>query len=198
MVPYDLGPGRLASIGAKVGELLHQGAALVRRGYAELTQGGETSEEYNVPYLKLPNGVGSENPHQYWLDKENEATEAELGAFFEEHPDALDRVIICPKINIDSLDDWGMFGHEPGYLFIVGKSYREKRVIADEIAISLLAENPVHTESGRVVPTVPDYASWAHGKYHTQLVTAGRAPRTFAVISELLGPIIPPPLAIES
>ncbi len=53
------------------------------------------------------------------LSLPKERDDATLDAFFT--PEVLaGRVLLCPKINVDLTDGWGMFGYEPGFIYIVG------------------------------------------------------------------------------
>ncbi|MBP9864415.1 hypothetical protein KBC54_03130 [Patescibacteria group bacterium] len=51
------------------------------------------------------------------LPKERDT--ATLNSFFT-HEVLGERVLICPQINVDLLDHWEIYGHEPGFIYIVG------------------------------------------------------------------------------
>lgn len=43
------------------------------------------------------------------------------------------RLIYCPRINNDLLDDWGIFGHSRGFIYVVGKTHNGTTTVNEDM-----------------------------------------------------------------
>ncbi len=58
----------------------------------------------------------------------------EVMKFFEDTSN-IHRTIFCKEVNVDEIDDWGMFGYEPDFIFIEKKNYEGARTLADQASL---------------------------------------------------------------
>jgi hypothetical protein len=159
----------------------------------EQEQAGSHEIEFDFPFLKIPNGRPADDRERYWLSDSNEPSADELGAFFRDTPGAAERLIVCNQINVDLTDDWGMFGYEPGFLFVCGKNYTGASTFNDATFMTELAAGPsITTESGGSIPVLNHYDSFPRTKFDAQFITPGRTPQTYAYITEHLDEILRP------
>lgn len=144
--------------------------------------------EFDFPYLKIPNGFPDDEPDRYAISYvwNNEPTTETLDTFFKERPEATERLIYCPQINVDETDGWGMFGYEPGYLFLVSKLYTGKRTLADETFLRNVMSNPLETPSGITIMQLSHYDFFPVHKYRAQVLKASDTPSTYAYIKRML------------
>ena len=103
----------------------------------------------------------------------------------------LGRVLACPKINVDLLDDWGILGTEPGFLFLCSMNYEGARSLNDRL---WLQGRTVRTVSGLSVPVIGSYDSVPRIKFSFDIATpSNRA----AVYRFLLNKVAMPALPIH-
>lgn len=141
--------------------------------------------EMPLPYLKIPNGYPKDDRMHTVLDAKNEPSEEVLKEFFTS--EVIQRLAYCPQINRDETDDWGMFGYEPGYIFVCGTNYEGTRNFNDLAALSgKTGSDKLKTASGVEIYAVPHFDFFPRKKFTTQKVTAERTPRTFAFLRHLL------------
>lgn len=138
----------------------------------------------NLPFLKIPNGSKPENEINYWLTEENEPTsEEELRKFFTK--DVIEeRLIFCLKINRDLIDGWGMFGYEPGFIFICKRAAKRVSCLAD---IAWLQGRTLTKaeECNYNIALLPHFDYFPQASFIYQLVTASRTPKTFDFLKSL-------------
>ena len=156
---------------------------------SELAVPSDETIEFPLPYLKIPNGYPEDDKMRRVLNAENEPSEEVLKEFFT--PDAVQRLVYCPQINRDMTDDWGMFGYEPGYLFVCGRNYEGAHTLADEGVLKAITTEMIKTASGVELMTIPHYDYFPRHKFMTQGVTAERTPRTFAFLRKILENVDP-------
>ena len=150
----------------------------------------EESLESPLLYLKIPNGYPEDDKIHTVLDAGNEPSEEVLRKFFT--PEVIQRLAYCPKINRDETDDWGMFGYEPGYIFVCGTAYEGARSFNDQAAlIGKRGDDKIKTASGVEIYTIPHYDFFPRRKFINQKVTAERTPKTFAFLRSLLENVDP-------
>ena len=144
-------------------------------------------EEYDIPFLKIPNGFPIDDEIRTELNREHEPSEEELKKFFT--PEVLQRIIYCPKINVDLTDDWGMFGYEPGYIFVCKNRYKGFRTFSDQFFFKgRSTQNTITTKEGVEILVVPHYDAFPRAKFQSQTITQGRTPKTFEFLKELIRP----------
>ena len=147
----------------------------------------EAEIEFDFPYLKIPNGAPDSEPDRYGISSIwGEPTEETLDTFFKDHPEATDRLLYCPEVNVDELDSWGMFGYEPGYIFIVSRIYEGNKNLADKVFLPTAMGNPLETPSGITIMQYPHYDFFPVHKYRTQILKESDTPRTYAYINRML------------
>lgn len=86
-------------------------------------------DEKDFPEIKFPIRYNPDKKIGYrrvW-------NEDEVRKFYE-NPENVRRTIYCRNINVDELDDWGMFGYTPGFIFIEKSRYKGIRTPADRAA----------------------------------------------------------------
>lgn len=125
--------------------------------------------------------------------EKKEPTEEELKEFFT--PENIQRLIYCPQINIDELDGWGMFGYEPGYIFINKRHYEGIRNLNDQLMFEGKRGDTKSTRSGHKILTISHYDHFPQGKFAKQLLTLSRTPKTFAFLRKLLDNVDPEDLS---
>lgn len=144
-------------------------------------------EEYDIPFLKIPNGYSVDDEIHTELDREDEPSEEELKKFFT--PDVLQRTIYCPKINVDPTDSWGMFGYEPGYIFVCKSTYKGFRSFSDKFFFEgRTTQNTIVTKEGVKILTIPHYDVFPRAKFQSQTITQRTTPRTFEFLNKLIRP----------
>lgn len=149
----------------------------------------EETIEFPFPYLKIPNGYPEDDKMRRVLDAKNEPSEDVLKEFFT--PEVIQRLIYCPQINRDMTDDWGMFGYEPGYIFVCERRYEGAHTLADEGMLKVITTEMIKTASGVELMTIPHYDYFPRHKFITQEITAERTPKTFAFLRHLLENVDP-------
>lgn len=155
----------------------------------ELSVPSEETIEFSLPYLKIPNGYPKDDKIRRVVDAKNEPSEEVLKEFFT--PEVIQRLIYCPKINVDLLDDWGMFGYEPGYVFVCGRNYEGAQTFADQGMLKAITTNMIKTASGIELMTIPHYDFFPKRKFSTQIITADGTPKTFVFLRQLLENVDP-------
>lgn len=87
-------------------------------------------------------------------------------------------------------DDWGMFGYEPGYIFIYGRRYDGKRTLNDAMILHRMSITGIRiTKDNKItIPIIPNYDFFPRYKFYTQEITEERTPDTFAYIDGLFQP----------
>ncbi len=144
-------------------------------------------EEYDIPFLKIPNGYPVDDEVRTELDREHEPSEEDLEKFFT--PEVLQRIIYCPKINVDLTDDAGMFGHEPGYIFVCKSRYKGFRSFSDQFFFEgRTTQNTITTKEGVEILAIPHYDVFPRAKFQTQTITQRRTPKTFEFLNKLIHP----------
>lgn len=118
-----------------------------------------------------------------------EPSEEELKEFFT--PDVIQRLVYCSQINRDMTDDQGMFGYEPGYIFVNSRKYEGAQTLADEGMLKAKTIGMIKTASGAELIIFPHYDYFPRHKFSTQLITAERTPKTFAFLRHLLENVDP-------
>lgn len=90
---------------------------------------------------------------------------------------------MCPQINKDLLDDWGLYGYEPGFIFVVGNYENPPNTRAAEMWATqqLLNWDPVEK-----LPIMGHYDFFPKLSLKHQIITPTETPRTFAYLYELL------------
>lgn len=142
----------------------------------------EESVEFPLPKMKVPRSL---------MDPKEEATEEQLKEFFT--PEVMQRLIYCPKINVDETDDMGYFGYEQGYIFVEERNYNGKRTFSDEALLSALnvSFKGVKTKSGAEIQEISHYDFFPRNKFQILKITPSREPRTFAFLRETLEDVDP-------
>ena len=111
-------------------------------------------------------------------------TENELKEFFT--PENIQRLVYCPRVNIAERDGWGIFGYEPGYIFVNERNYEGMRSLNDHVMIKGKGFDKKVTKSGHEILTVPHYDDFPQNKFGKQLLTLSRTPETFKFLRKLL------------
>ncbi len=139
-------------------------------------------KEFDLPFLKIPNGWPADDKVRIVLSKDNEPTEAALHEFFTSEVMS-QRLILCPEINRDMTDDWGIFGFEPGFIFVCSLAHEGEHCFNDFFwkTNQSLSWDPVTK-----LPILPHYDCFPRRKFHSQEITQERTPRTFAFLFQLL------------
>lgn len=144
-------------------------------------------EEYDIPFLKIPNGYPSDDKIRTELNREHEPSEEELRKFFT--PEVLQRIIYCPKINVDLTDDAGMYGYEPGYIFVCKSRYKGFQSISDQLFFEgRSTQNSITTKEGVEILTIRHYDFFPRAKFQSQTITQRRTPKTFRFLNEIIRP----------
>ncbi len=150
----------------------------------------EAAMELPLPFLKILNGYPEDDKMRTVLDARNEPSEEVLREFFT--PEVIQRLAYCPQINRDETDDWGMFGYEPGYIFVCGTAYEGARSFNDQaVLMGKRGDDKIKTASGVEIYVIPHYDFFPRHKFINQKVTAERTPKTFAFLRHLLENVDP-------
>ena len=155
----------------------------LRQKHSELAvPNREDTIEFPIEPIKIPFS---------WSKDHNiiEPSEEELREFFT--PEVVQRLVYCPQINRDMTDDWGMFGYEPGYIFVGSRNYEGAQTLADEGMLKAKTTEMIKTASGAELMIIPHYDYFPRHKFSTQEVTVERTPRTFAFLRHLLENVDP-------
>lgn len=104
---------------------------------------------------------------------------ASLELFFTE--EVMQRLLICPRINVDLLDCWGFFGTEPGFILIMSMRYRGARTLADEVWLQGRSFRPL---PGSSLLAIGSWDSFPCHKFHTELFTPTRNREVFRFLVE--------------
>ena len=145
------------------------------------------TEEYDIPFLKIPNGCPIDDEIRTELNREHEPSEEELKKFFT--PEVLQRIIYCPKINIDLTDDFGMFGYEPGYIFVCKSRHKGFQSFSDQFFLEgRTTQNTIATKEGVEILVVPHYDVFPRAKFQSQTITQRRTPKTFEFLNKIIRP----------
>ncbi len=155
----------------------------------EVTVSKPETVEYPLPFLKIPNGYPEDDQERMRLGADKEPNEEELKKFFT--PEVIQRLIYCPAINRDLLDDWNMFGKGPGYLYVAGRRYKGEKTLSDMGMLRAVTTDKIKTASGVELLTVPDYDLFPREKFIAQEITAERTPRTFMYLRKVLENVNP-------
>lgn len=139
------------------------------------------TKEFDIPLAKIPNGY--EELERDNLTPDNEPSEDALLAFFTQ--EMIRRLVVCPQINIDLIDDWERFGHEPGYFFICKRNYKGVKRLSDLGILKGNAIRYITMPNGQKLMWAPNWATYPHYKYLVQVITSRRTPRTYAFLEGL-------------
>ena len=138
--------------------------------------------EFELPFLKIPNGHPTDDTVRIVLSADNEPEESLLRDFFA--PEVVsERIILCPQINRDMSDGWGILGYNPGFIFVCGRAYAGERCFND---LFWRTNQSLDWDPITKLPILPHYDSWPRRKFHSQEITISHAPRTFDFLFELL------------
>ena len=154
-------------------------------------------ESHNTPEIDIPK---LEIPHLTYGQDWDEPTDTELDGFFGEHPDAWERVIACPQINRDSLDDWGIYGYLPGFIYVKGVKYKGAKSLNDMAFLGRqqgedVDSDPVlasagfkhrRTALGQNMWTIDHYDFFPRYKLDGVTITSESHPSTFAYLHRAL------------
>jgi hypothetical protein len=116
-----------------------------------------------------------------WGTGTHEWDEKEIKQFYED-PENLARTLYCPQVNIDELDDWGMFGFTPGFIYIEKRNYKGQRTLADKAAGFGLSVAKDHKTGLSVIPHF-DY--FPKHKYDYQLIRLSEYPAVFKIMCDI-------------
>lgn len=132
--------------------------------------------EENFPeFLKFPWDT-------YKNDLEKEPTEEEMKKFFT--PEVISqRMIFCPEINVDSTDDWGIFGYEPGFIFIQGAQNKGIHCLND----LAWAKGTSLKMAGASIFILSHYDFFPRNKFSNVLITSSRHKKIYDFLKEELG-----------
>ncbi len=128
----------------------------------------ETREivEKDFPDRKFPLGQGEEIIRKFYEDESN-----------------ISRTIFCPEINVDEIDDWGMFGYTPGFIYIESKRYEGSRTLADEA--SLLGLSTATSPSG--ISLISHFDYFPKYEFNYQLIRKSHYPADFEILLKMFG-----------
>ena len=167
--------------------------------------------EFRLPFLKIPNGYPDDDKDRTLLRAKNEPSEEVLREFFTSEV-MTQRLFYCPSINRDLTDDWGIFGYEPGFIFLCGSRYEGAKTIADENFLrrtNMITAGSELSETDRAlleafggVPNwarlisprgvsigfIDHYDFFSRTKLITQEITPSRTPRTFEYLDDIIKP----------
>lgn len=113
--------------------------------------------------------------------RDYEWDEEEVRAFYED-PANVSRTVYCPEVNVDLLDDWGMFGFEPGFIFIEKVNYKGSVTLADKAA-SLGLSMAVDPKTGLGVISHYDY--FPKRKFDHQIIRKSDYHGLFNVLGDI-------------
>jgi hypothetical protein len=161
----------------------------------ELALPSEEKTETPIPPLYVPemNGTFLDPKTGKVINEERKVTEKELKEFFTQGN--IKRLIYCPKINIDETDDLGMFGYEPGYIFVNKRNYMGEHNLADTMMFEGVGSEMLETKSEHKVQVLSHYDFFPKNKFEKQLLTPSRTPATFAFLRKLLDNVNPEDLS---
>lgn len=107
--------------------------------------------------------------------------EGEVRKFYED-PENISRTIYCKEVNVDELDDWGMFGYTPGFVYIEKVNYKGSRTLADKAA-SLGLVVAVDPKSGLGIMNHFDY--FPKHKFDYTLIRRENDPKLYALMCDI-------------
>ncbi len=151
----------------------------------------ETEKVHSLPFLKIPNGYdpADEGRRDLWRDRDSELTEEELRAFFTREVIET-RLIACAQMNRDETDDWGIYGYEPGFIFIQkGEVFqRQPQTINEKEWASGRTLTLHETRGGYNVPTMghKDLFPRSAGELMVQEIRESNTPKTYKFLCTLL------------
>jgi hypothetical protein len=150
-----------------------------------------TNSGSRLPFLKIPNGYPHDDKRRcdLWEEADSRLTRAELTQFFT--PEVLrERLIVCPTMNVDVTDDLGVFGYEPGFIFIQqGQIMNRAPVTINEAHwINGSTLRLVETPTGLVIPVLPhkDFMPRNSEEIKFQEVRHSQNPNTFHFLCEVV------------
>lgn len=136
--------------------------------------------EKDFPERKFPIRYNPNSPKQL-VSQRYEWDESEIRKFYED-PENVSRTIFCKQINVDELDDWGMFGYTPGFIYIEKKRYEGERTLADKAA-GLGLSIAVDPKTGLGVMNHFDY--FPKHKFNYQLIRQSEYPEVFKIMTDI-------------
>jgi hypothetical protein len=131
-------------------------------------------DEKKFPKRKMPIKY---NPDTCGFDWKEE----DIRKFFED-PENVSRTIFCNKVNSDLLDDWGIFGYTPGFIFIEEKNYNGNKTLADRAASTGLSI-AVDPKTGLGVMSHFDY--FPKHKFEYEVIRQKFDPKLFALMADI-------------
>ncbi len=117
----------------------------------------ERASSIELPFLKIPNGFPPEDEisRDLWTEAASHLSEEQLATFFTDEV-LTQRLMICPVMLRDPTDCWGIFGTEPGFIFIQkGVRFdREARTLAEDLWASGKSVRLARTNSGLEIAVI--------------------------------------------
>lgn len=143
-----------------------------RNQESDLVENEPEIEESDLPFLEIPKGT----------PPSNEPSQQQLEEFFT--PENLQRLIYCPEINRDLTDHLGIYGHDPGFIFVCGSKYKGFRRWSDELFFKGQTTKKV-SMSGVEILVLPNYDYFPKGKFIAELITPRTRPKTYEFLYNL-------------
>ena len=124
-----------------------------------------------------------------WTKKDH-PTVAELEKFFTPKV-IVERVIYCPKINVDITDSMGMFGYQNGFIFIAGVDMPGVHCLNDEDWL----KGELLKFVGAVVAVLAHYDFFPQAKFSHVRIIPRDYPEIYEFLRSRLGKVLCLPVA---
>ena len=147
----------------------------------KLTEKDFPKKEFPIRPDPNAKGIQADNGKWYYNWEGYKWNEKEIREFYKD-PENISRTIFCRKMNVDELDDWGMFGYEPGFIYIEEVRYKGEKTLADEAA-SLGLSVAVDPKTGLGVMNHFDY--FPKMKFDYQLIRKSEYPEVFEIMCDI-------------
>jgi hypothetical protein len=102
------------------------------------------------------------------------------------------RLVACSAVRNDPIDDIGMFGIEPGFIFILGLGRGQPKppVLLSEVAVALgLTLVPAWGKNGQELLYISHHDAFPNS-LHYDVITRSTRPNLLAAITDILGGMI--------
>ena len=136
--------------------------------------------ENDFPERKFPIRYNPKST-KTWVFEKYEWDEKEIRKFYED-PENIARTVYCPEVNFDQLDDWGMFGFTPSFIYIEKSNYKGRKTLADEAAVLGLS---VIKDPKTGLSAIPHFDYFPKMKYNYQLIKKSEYPQVFKIMCDI-------------
>jgi hypothetical protein len=97
-------------------------------------------------------------------------------------PENISRTIVCPNINNDLTDDWGMFGYGPGFIYVTGQNYTGETTINDRRSSLGLS---IATDPKTGLGFMKHFDDFPRKKYSQRIIQKHDEPELFKLMCDI-------------